>query len=104
KRFEYALEDNARNECLHGLDVGVMLFHVIGDPTARRDRMARGAADMKRDRQVVFGGGFVNRPIAAASEWLHRTRRHQYLHERLVCGTPFDFLDCFFRIIVSYDD
>src|SRR5450759_2712165 len=87
------LVDEAEHLGLKRLRRGQIIFVSIGRPAHRARRLAILAAGMDGDRQSVFLGDLVDRPVVPLSQKALALRQHQYGDEPVVTGAALDFLD-----------
>ncbi len=81
-----------------------MFFHVVGWPSAAGRRMAVGATDMNRYRQIVPNRRLIDRPVATASERLVGSRQDQDLRKVRVASPRIDLLHGGFGVFLRDKD
>ena len=80
---EHAFVDQTQHLGLERLRLGEVIFVAIGRPADRARRAPILAAGMNSDRQFVFLGGLIHRPVVPPPQQRFALRQHQHGDERL---------------------
>ena len=90
---EHAFVDQREDLRLKSLRLGQIIFVAMRRPADRARRAPILAAGVDRDRQFVFLGGLIDRPVMPSAEQALALRQHQDGDEAGVAGSALDLLD-----------